>query len=62
MGLETPDTAVHSCALSTDASGMLRRSSGLQPGAVLCPGKLLDFRDKVLCALERWDRNIVSVK
>lgn len=69
MGLETPDTAVQSCALSTDASGMLRSSSGLQPGAVLCPGKLLDFRDKVLCsqrtqlsALERWDRNTVSVK
>lgn len=47
--METPDTIDQSCASSTDASGMLRRGSGLQSGAVLSPGKLLDLRDKVLC-------------
>lgn len=47
--METPDTVVQSCAWSTDASGMLRRGSGLQSGAVLNPGRLLDFKDKVLC-------------
>lgn len=47
--VETPDTAVQGCALSTDASGVLRRGSGLQLSAVPSPGKSLDFRDKVLC-------------
>lgn len=45
--VQTPDSAAQSCALSTDASGMLRRGSGLQRGAVLSPGEFLDFR--VLC-------------